>query len=104
MGTRLWTRFYKRASAEAHSRKLIDVLYQQWDGYPDGVGRDLTALIMSLPVTATAKDILDAYCEQLSSDPHPRHFIESKDVLDDPSTRMGLMGEKAAATLLPSSK
>lgn len=54
MGTRSWTRFYKRPDRTAQSaRKLFAVLYKLYDGYPEGVGRSLMDCIKALSLLRT---------------------------------------------------
>ncbi|KAL3151226.1 hypothetical protein ABBQ38_013067 [Trebouxia sp. C0009 RCD-2024] len=82
MGTRSWTRFYKKALATQKQRKLVSILYQQWDGYPEGVGRDLTDCIKAMSQTATAEDILKKYMAELSA-AGLRHHLEHNSILAD---------------------
>ena len=82
MGTRSWTRFYKKASATQKQRKLVSILYQPWDGYPEGVGRSLTDCIKAMSQTASAEDMLKAYMDELSA-AGTHHYLESEEALED---------------------
>ena len=81
MGTRFWTRFYRKASAQ-QPRKLVAVLYRQLDGYPEGAGRSLTACIKALAPSATAEEVLQQYMQQLSTEGQIHH-VETQKVLDE---------------------
>lgn len=76
MGTRSWTRFYKRASTQQR-RKLVAVLYRQLDGYPEGAGRSITACIKGQAPGVTAEEVLQQYMQQLSTQGQ-QHFVETQ--------------------------
>ncbi len=70
MGTRSWTRFYKRSP---RARQLVGVVYRQWDGHPEGVGRDIVEFVQK-STAGSAEAAMEAYL-QLLEDTNTRHCV-----------------------------
>ncbi|KAJ3031920.1 hypothetical protein HDV00_008091 [Rhizophlyctis rosea] len=83
MGTRSWTRFFRRSkstgSTTPPTRTLIGIVYRQFDDYPEGVGMGICNWLLSLqpdPATPlTAETLQYLYLLHLKAN-DDRHHVE----------------------------